>query len=128
MPLYYGYYSQAARGKRKRDGRAAVPEQVFSRLQEDDSPAIRRRWSQLIKQVYADPLICPRYSGTMRVIAFINDEDVIGRILKHLGLAVELPQRAHSPPPPPPHDTLSYEPFFDDLSAPEQLELMQKIN
>lgn len=33
-----------------------------------------------------DPLTCPKCQGQMRIIAFIKDEEVIEKILKHLGL------------------------------------------
>ena len=56
----------------------------------------KRAWARLIEQVYeADPLMCPRCSGTMRIIAFIEQPEVIEKILTHLGL---WPAPAHSPP------------------------------
>ena len=33
-----------------------------------------------------NPLTCPKCSGAMKVISFIEDEEVIKKILKHLGL------------------------------------------
>jgi hypothetical protein len=33
-----------------------------------------------------DPLTCPKCQGQMRIIAFIEDEEVIQKILRHLGL------------------------------------------
>ena len=33
-----------------------------------------------------DVLVCPRCSGAMRVIAFIDNQRVASRILQHLGL------------------------------------------
>ena len=33
-----------------------------------------------------DPLTCPKCSGEMKVISVIEDEDVVKKILKHLGL------------------------------------------
>ena len=33
-----------------------------------------------------DPLLCPKCFGAMRIIAFIEDPDVMKKILKHLGL------------------------------------------
>jgi len=33
-----------------------------------------------------DPLGCPKCFGAMRIIAFIEDPDVMKKILKHLGL------------------------------------------
>ena len=41
----------------------------------------------MIQKIYeVDPLTCPKCQGSMRVIAFIEHEDVIKKILKHLGL------------------------------------------
>jgi len=88
---YYGWYSNASRGKRKRqrltDGapRAAAG---CARGEEDRSPdvrALRRRWAEMIKRVYeVDPLVCPRCHGEMRIVAFITDPRVVDKILRHL--------------------------------------------
>ncbi len=44
-------------------------------------------WAQLIKKVYeADPLICPRRGGSMRIMALIDQPEVIEKILTYLGL------------------------------------------
>jgi len=43
-----------------------------------------------------DPLTCPKCHGPMAVIAFIEAEDVIEKILKHLALWELTPR----PPPP----------------------------
>ena len=38
----------------------------------------KRAWAQLIKQVYeVDPLVCPRCSSALRIIAFIEQPEVI---------------------------------------------------
>jgi len=42
-----------------------------------------------------DPLVCPRCAGAMRTIAFIEQAEVIEKILWHLGL---WPSQADSPP------------------------------
>ena len=40
-----------------------------------------------IQKVYhSDPLVCPKCNGNMKIIAFIEEEDTIRQILKHLGL------------------------------------------
>ena len=52
----------------------------------------------MIRQVYeVDPLHCPRCGGAMRVIAVIEQPDVIRQILEHLGLAIL--SRAERAPP-----------------------------
>ena len=56
----------------------------------------RQNWARLIQKVYeVDPLICPKCQGKMRIIAFIEDAEVIKKILKHLGL---WETRNHDPP------------------------------
>ena len=45
------------------------------------------KWRKLIKKVWeADPLLCPKCSREMRIVALIDDRKVIARILRHLGL------------------------------------------
>jgi len=61
---------------------------VLSILQPDESfKGYRKNWATLIQKIYEiDPLTCPKCQGPMAVIAFIEAEDVIKKILKHLGL------------------------------------------
>ena len=66
------------------------------------SEAFRHNWARLIQKVYeVSPLACPRCKKQMRVVAVIDNIEVIRRILEHLGLwlanARPFP-RAHSPP------------------------------
>ncbi len=45
------------------------------------------KWRELIKKVWeADPLLCPRCTHEMRIVALIDERAVIERILRHLGL------------------------------------------
>ena len=56
----------------------------------------KRAWARLIKHVYeVDPLVCPRCMGSMGIIAFTEQPEVIRKILTHLGL---WPAHVHSPP------------------------------
>ena len=53
--------------------------------QGEPAPLDRRRWAALLKHVYqADPLLCPRCGGTMKIIAFIeaHQADLIRKILE----------------------------------------------
>ena len=44
-------------------------------------------WAQRLKRVFSiDIETCEKYSGPVRIIASIEDFDVIQKILKHLGL------------------------------------------
>ncbi len=50
------------------------------------------------KGVYeVDPLVCPKCKGPMKIISFIEDLDLIEKILCHLGL---WDTRNHDPPEP----------------------------
>lgn len=91
---YYGYYSNKARGMRKKtDTDMLVPALIDTEISKKE---FRKNWSQLIQKIYhADPLVCPKCSGKMRVISFIEEPDVIKAILLHLDLWVD---RNHDPP------------------------------
>jgi hypothetical protein len=105
---YYGAYSSAARGKRKKAAAPAEPS-AAAKAPEDaaipDSPyraALRRRWAELIRRVYeVDPLVCPRCGGEMRVIGFITQPALIDRILDHLKKRGKLSRPTRPPPLPP---------------------------
>jgi hypothetical protein len=78
--------------------KASLDEQVPYLIDTDiESKELRKSWSRLIQKVYGrDPLICPKCSGKMKVIALIDDLDVIKKILLHLDL---WETRNHDPPP-----------------------------
>lgn len=99
---YYGVYSNASRGKRRR-AEASLEAHASSGLSEEAVPtpperaALRRRWATLIRRVYeVDPLVCPRCGAEMRVIGFITEPGVIKRILDHLRNR----DKVSRPPPP----------------------------
>ena len=70
------------------------------------SLARRLDWAALLRRVFGDQVTqCPRCGDHLRVLAFITDPMVAGRILEHLGLAAEVlvvaparagPDHAHS--------------------------------
>ena len=100
MVRYYGYYSNVSRGKRKK---AQTDNQLPCILEPELSPKeFRKNWARLIQKIYeVDPLTCAKCQGAMRVIAFIEDEDIVKKILKHLGMweVKRKPRpRANAPP------------------------------
>jgi hypothetical protein len=102
MVRYYGFYSNVARGKRKKNEQ---DELIPSILEPDGSSGeYKRNWARLIQKIYeVDPLTCPKCSGKMKVISVIEDENVIKKILKHLGLWDQNPpysRRVKARPPP----------------------------
>jgi hypothetical protein len=49
-------------------------------------------WASLLERTFAiDILACPECGGRLRLIATINDQAVIEKILGHLGLPTEAP-------------------------------------
>ena len=85
MARYYGYYSNVARGKRKKKGQDDLKGSIL----EPDSPSreYKRNWARLIQKIYeVDPLTRSKCQGRMRVISVIEEDQVIEKILKHLGL------------------------------------------
>jgi hypothetical protein len=93
----------------------------------------------LIRRVYqADPLLCPRCGGTMKIIAFIeaSQQEVIRKILRHCGLWQDPPSRGPPPAtrpsqpgarPPDPDSRLTYEvdPDFLEYARREQTEQLE---
>ncbi|MFQ5904453.1 MAG: transposase [Candidatus Binatia bacterium] len=90
---YYGWYSNKSWGIRKKaeqeEGQAPLVV-----LPERSDKQHRLYWAQLIQKVYeVDPLVCPKCQGKMKIVSFIEDPEVIRKILVHLGLW-EIPPRA----------------------------------
>ena len=73
-----------------------------------------KKWRELIKKVWeADPLTCPCCQHEMRIVALIDQADVIERILRHLGLW-EAGVRVESARDPPAPAEPVLEPWLDD--------------
>ncbi|MEO8196819.1 MAG: hypothetical protein ABI689_08865 [Thermoanaerobaculia bacterium] len=98
---YWGWYSNAARGRRERhQGEASATPRASMDPADGESRQRRLTWSQLIRKVYEiDPLLCPYCGAVMCIHAFILDLASLRRILGHLGFAPQQPEPlAHSPP------------------------------
>ena len=67
------------------------------------SKELRKNWARLIQKIYnVNPLLCPKCSGSMRIISLIDDQQLVKKILKHLSLwdVKHKPHaRANGPPP-----------------------------
>lgn len=104
---YYGFYSNKARGMRKKAEAQIGDPAVENEASDTPAPRCNRTWTILIKRVYeVDPLACPKCGGIMKVVAFIEppQAEVIEKILKHCGLWQEPVCR-----PPPNTDGLARE-------------------
>ena len=57
------------------------------------------KWRECIKKVWeVDPLSCPKCGSEMKIISFINEADVIRKILEHLNLWEEKTPVERAPP------------------------------
>ncbi len=124
MVRYYGHYSNKSRGLRaKRAGELAEGEppapagqMVIETADYQPRRGASRKWRELIKKVWeVDPLLCPNCHGEMKIIALIDDRDVIAKILKHLGLWA--PGELARPPPSGP-DPAGWDTDASDLGDP----------
>jgi hypothetical protein len=100
MVRYYGYYSNVSRGKRKiQDKDDTIPSVLEP---QGSSKEFRKNWARLIQKIYeVDPLTCPKCRNQMKIISVIENEEVIKKILKHLGLwdvKTRPPPRKEKPP------------------------------
>ncbi len=85
MVRYYGYYSNKSRGLRKKSG---TDDEVPALIDAEVSPKeFRKNWARLIQKIYnVNPLLCSKCLGSMRIISFIEEEQLVKKILKHLRL------------------------------------------
>jgi len=125
---YCGYYSNKARGqRRKRQQNAAGITPVAASRLEPQADEFRRHckraWARLIRKVWAaDPLACPKCGGRLRIIGFIDNPSVIEKILRHLKLW-DTPER-----PPPPRRSTTLEPDADFLAWEVAIRLLDGID
>jgi len=107
-------------GRAKREAGPGTPEATdvdVIDVSEYHPPRIpSKKWRELIKKVWeVDPLICPHCGAEMKLIALIDDQSVIEKILRHLKLWPEQEAPAClSRAPPPDGGERIIEPFFDD--------------
>ena len=89
------------------DGAASPPAVAAEPVHDADAAETARcaargvRWAALMQRTFGfDVLACPRCGGRLRLIALIEDAAVVGRILRHLGVATEVPapRPARAPP------------------------------
>ena len=93
-PLFHGVF--APNGKHRQ---RIVPRREPEPAKPDPSPA-PMTWMQRLKRVFAiDIETCPKCGGTLRVIACIEDPDVIATILGHIRARDEAePSQPRAPP------------------------------
>ena len=109
---YYGWYSNKMRGQRDKQavGEAGAVGNAVEVIDVSEHRPRRNpsaKWRELIKKVWeADPLLCPKCSREMRIVALIDEQDVIKRILGHLGLWEQGVRVDSGTDPPPGHPVI----------------------
>ena len=101
---YYGAYSHRHRGTRRAREEAAggVPQAASASDGDAETPASpsRASWARLVRRIYeVDPLLCPRCSGPLSLVAVITDQKVVTAILRHLETHGQ-PTSVHARDPP----------------------------
>ncbi|HSB61321.1 MAG TPA: hypothetical protein VLI67_06355 [Vicinamibacteria bacterium] len=96
---FYAHYSNRIRGARA--ARAEPPTEIGDGSTATNETAKRRScppsWARLIHRVYqADPLVCRRCGGRLKITGYLCDSFAISRVLQELGLA---PPKEEKPPP-----------------------------
>jgi hypothetical protein len=91
------YRARVTPAKRGRGGQSGAAAEV------DEPTAAERRasmtWAQRLKRVFGiDIETCPACGGSVRIVACIEDPDVIGKILSHLAGKAAGPEAAQLPP------------------------------
>ena len=104
---YYGAYSSRTRSVQKKksidnsDSESATTIIPCS-LEPKSIRKASKSWAALIKRVFeVDPLICPKCSGTMRIVSFITNSNEVNRLLKNLGIpawTIPTPIKSNAPP------------------------------
>ncbi len=115
LQRYWGFYSNAARGKRLRDaaeGSQSSEEQNAGQSEDEDLEGWQKRrrisWGQLIRKVFeVDPMLCPFCGAKLQVLSFTLDLGAIRKFLASIDCPSQEPEPlGHSPP----KDELMFEP------------------
>jgi hypothetical protein len=105
---YYGVFAPNSRFRarvtpagRGKGSAAAGGAATFAANDNSDgaTPAQRMTWAQRLRRVFRiDVETCPKCGGAVKIIASIDDEEVIEKILAHVDAQVLQPEAAMLPP------------------------------
>ncbi|MFX0134299.1 MAG: hypothetical protein ACFFDN_11710, partial [Candidatus Hodarchaeota archaeon] len=93
---FYGFYSNKSRGLRLKAQEKSQGNSTISYVPPPPKKVCSKKWAELIKLIFeVNPLQCPQCLHEIRIVAIINDQLVVEKILKHLNL---WQPQAHGPP------------------------------
>lgn len=99
LQRYYGWHANRTRGIRRQAGGDAQPAVIIADVVPPALGAVRRRWAELLRRIFAvDPLRCPQCGTAMRIVAFLTAPAAIDRILTHLRRPEPRARRPRAPP------------------------------
>ena len=119
---YWGFYANAARGKRRKVEEVEPTSTRPSPEATDDAFTRQARlsWAKLIRRVYEiEPLLCPFCGGQMKILAFTTDFATARAIRRSLNLPTQKPEPGVLCPVDLTHTTSAE--LFDDLVVVERL-------
>ena len=126
---YYGWYSNKSRGLRAKQqelGQAEVSSQEVINVSSYVPPKVpNKQWRALIQKIWeVDPLECPGCGGEMRIISFIQEKEVIEKILRHIKLWPKAENAQVRGSPEEQAQEIKYELYYDDLPCQPEEELV----
>jgi hypothetical protein len=111
---YYGFYSNKKRGVLRKQQKGRQQQSTPAMPESDETAASRKfrmTWAALIMCVYeVDPLTCPNCGSTMKIVSFIDQDELIEQILRHCR---KWKESAPRPPPEIPEPVPFAEPVVD---------------
>ena len=102
---YWGFYSNAARGKRYREAAEGSEKPIADPSEDEDLASWKKRrrisWAQLIRKVFeVDPMLCSFCGAKLEVLSFTLELGTIRKFLASIDCPSQEPEPlGHSPPP-----------------------------
>ena len=99
LARFHGVFSRGGLPPNSKLREHVVPQKPVEEQEDPKPKAYSMTWAQRLKRVFAIEIEkCEKCGGSVRIIASIEDPDVIQKILKHLGLDQPEDPLIRSPP------------------------------
>jgi len=100
---YYGVFAPNSRFRSRVTpagrGKGSAPEGIGNEHEDVSTPAQRMTWAQRLRRVFRiDVETCPKCGGTVRIIACIDEQEVVEKILAHIVAWDLQPDTTERPP------------------------------
>ena len=99
LTRFHGVFSRGGLPPNSKLRKDVVPQKPVEEPENPKPKAYSMTWAQRLKRVFSIAIgKCEKCGGPVRIIASIEDPDVIQKILKHLGLDQDRDPQNRSPP------------------------------